>query len=84
MVLVHTKKQLRGVVGDVCRVLSRAEPCNLRGTCQTNNTCFCTNGYATCRPQDGTMTSATAGCETNIYTSKSNCGTCGNVRLLSC
>ncbi|EIE27791.1 hypothetical protein COCSUDRAFT_45996 [Coccomyxa subellipsoidea C-169] len=55
------------------------EPCNLRGTCQTNNTCFCTNGFKTCRPLDGTMTSATAGCETDIYTDVNNCGDCGFV-----
>ncbi|BDA48366.1 hypothetical protein COCOBI_12-0430 [Coccomyxa sp. Obi] len=55
------------------------EPCNLRGTCQTNNTCFCTNGFKTCSPNDGTMTSATAGCETDIYTDTNNCGDCGVV-----
>jgi hypothetical protein len=59
---------------------ARAEPCNLHGTCQTNNTCFCSNGYKTCRPNDGTLTSATAGCETNIFTDTTNCGECGNVR----
>lgn len=61
-----------------------AEPCNLRGVCQTNNTCACTNGYRTCRPQSGTLTSATAGCETNIYTDNNNCGACGNVRCCCC
>ncbi|KAK9917138.1 hypothetical protein WJX75_001239 [Coccomyxa subellipsoidea] len=55
------------------------EPCNLQGTCQTNNTCFCTNGFKTCRPLDGTLTSATAGCETDIYTDINNCGDCGIV-----
>ncbi|CAL8463744.1 g3278 [Coccomyxa elongata] len=55
------------------------EPCNLRGTCQTNNTCFCTNGFKTCRPLDGTLTSASAGCETDIYTDANNCGDCGVV-----
>ena len=56
-----------------------AEPCNLRGDCQTNNTCFCTNGYKTCRPNDGTITGASAGCETDIYEDDNNCGDCFNV-----
>ena len=56
-----------------------AEPCNLRGDCQTNNTCFCTNGYKTCVPNDGTIISASAGCETYVYGDPNNCGECGNV-----
>ena len=56
-----------------------AEPCNLRGDCQTNNTCFCTNGYKTCRANDGTITGASAGCETDIYEDDNNCGDCFNV-----
>ena len=56
-----------------------AEPCNLRGDCQTNNTCFCTNGYKSCVPSDGTIISASAGCETYVYGDPNNCGTCGNV-----
>ena len=64
-----------------CPCVVCAEPCNLHGVCQTNNTCACTNGYKTCRPQSGTQTSATAGCETNVYTDNQNCGTCGNVRF---
>ena len=55
-----------------------AEPCNLHGVCQTNNTCARTEGYTTCWPQTGTLTSATAGCEINVYTGNQNCGTCGN------
>ncbi|CAK0785605.1 hypothetical protein CVIRNUC_008816 [Coccomyxa viridis] len=55
------------------------EPCNLRGDCQTNNTCFCTNGYKTCRANDGTITGASAGCETDIYEDDNNCGDCFNV-----
>ena len=39
----------------------RAEPCNLNGICQSNNTCFCENDFATCAPLD-----TTNGCETNI------------------
>ena len=56
-----------------------AEPCNLRGDCQTNNTCYCTNGWKTCVPNDGTVTSASAGCETYVYGDPNNCGECGNV-----
>ena len=56
-----------------------AEPCNLRGDCQTNNTCFCTNGYKTCKANDGTITGASAGCETDIYEDDNNCGDCFNV-----
>ena len=56
-----------------------AEPCNSRGDCQTNNTCFCTNGYKTCTPNDGTITGASAGCETDIYEDDNNCGDCFNV-----
>lgn len=41
--------------------LCAAEPCNLGGTCQTNNTCFCDNSFKTCQPRDKTN-----GCETNI------------------
>ena len=80
-VAVHEQKRARGPC--MTMLACGAEPCNLHGTCQTNNTCFCTNGYATCRPPDGTITGATAGCETDIYTDKTNCGTCGNVRCIS-
>ncbi len=58
-----------------------AEPCNLRGDCQTNNTCYCTNGWKTCVPNDGTVTSASAGCETYVYDDDNNCGECGNVSI---
>ena len=51
----------------------------MRGDCQTNNTCFCTNGWKTCVPNDGTITSASAGCETYVYGDPKNCGQCGNV-----
>ncbi|CAL5224936.1 g7705 [Coccomyxa viridis] len=51
-----------------------AEPCNLHGTCQTNNTCFCSNSFDTCRPRD-----MTSGCETNTGSDFNNCGACGNV-----
>jgi hypothetical protein len=37
----------------------RAEPCNLQGICQTNNTCFCDNSFTTCLSIDKTN-----GCET--------------------
>jgi len=45
------------------RARARAEPCNLNGICQSNNTCFCQNGFATCAPLD-----TTNGCETNVAT----------------
>ena len=63
----------------LARCVPDAEPCNRRGDCQTNNTCFCTNGYKTCRPNDGTITGASAGCETDIYEDDNNCGDCFNV-----
>ena len=61
------------------RCVPDAEPCNRRGDCQTNNTCFCTNGYKTCTPNDGTITDASAGCETDVYSDNNNCGDCFNV-----
>lgn len=48
-----------------------AEPCNLHGTCQTNNTCFCDNSYKTCKPIDETN-----GCETNIGSDVNKCASC--------
>ncbi len=68
---------------------ARAEPCNLHGICQTNNTCFCGNGYASCAPSTGLQPlpgtlygtyASSAGCETNLVTDVYNCGHCGNVR----
>ena len=41
-------------------LLCYAEPCNLHGVCQSNNTCFCGNAHSTCKPKD-----TTSGCETN-------------------
>ena len=46
----------------------RAEPCNLNGICQSNNTCFCENDFATCAPLD-----TTNGCETNIGNDTNKC-----------
>ncbi|BDA44528.1 probable protein GRIM REAPER at C-terminar half [Coccomyxa sp. Obi] len=51
---------------------STQEPCNLGGTCQTNNTCFCDNSRKTCKPRDQTN-----GCETDIASDTNNCGDCG-------
>ena len=69
--------------------LPRAEPCNRQGICQTNNTCFCGNGFASCAPSTGLQPlpntlygtyASSAGCETDLYTDVNNCGHCGNVR----
>lgn len=69
--------------------LPRAEPCNRQGICQTNNTCFCGNGFASCAPSTGLQPlpntlygtyASSAGCETDLYTDINNCGHCGNVR----
>ena len=32
-------------------------------------------------PTDGTITSASAGCETYVYGDPNNCGQCGNVSI---
>ncbi|KAK9832641.1 hypothetical protein WJX81_006436 [Elliptochloris bilobata] len=50
---------------------STQEPCNQQGICQSNNTCFCDNEFATCAPLDSTN-----GCETNIGNDTNNCGFC--------
>lgn len=72
-----------------CCALLRAEPCNRQGICQTNNTCFCGNGFASCAPSTGLQPlpntlygtyASSAGCETDLYTDIYNCGHCGNVR----
>ena len=68
-----------------------ADPCNAHGICQTNNTCFCGNGYASCAPQTGLQPlpgtlygtfASSAGCETDVYNDVYNCGHCNNVRPL--
>ncbi|KAK9820843.1 hypothetical protein WJX81_005204 [Elliptochloris bilobata] len=64
------------------------EPCNRNGICQTNNTCFCGNGFASCAPSTGLQPlpgtlygtyASSAGCETDLYNDVYNCGHCGNV-----
>ena len=48
--------------------LCTAEPCNLQGTCQTNNTCFCDNDYTSCGDRDSSN-----GCETQTGSDINKC-----------
>jgi len=58
-----------GSCGNVCNLPNANETC-LSGTCQISS---CNTGYRDCN------TSPADGCEVNINTDVSNCGSCGNV-----
>ena len=66
---VNTSAGNCGACGNVCAVANGTSAC-VSGTCAVGS---CNTGYANCDAQ------AANGCETNVNTNPSNCGTCGHV-----
>lgn len=66
---LQTSQANCGTCGDTCSLAHATSACT-SGSCTISS---CSSGYGNC---DG---NATNGCETNLNTSLSNCGSCGNV-----